>query len=189
MWTSGDYPLQTLPGGRLVSEAVEAKDLLASLVYACEKAAEANSDGASVDWPELDDAFRLARGWFERNDPAGPKRSVAAPPRNSNGSEAASLPAKKWATPPVSTSVGTCRRERVSPERSFRAAQAMEISERQKRALDYLETHGRITNRIYRSLAYISQKTAHTDLVDLCRRRLLERKGSGPSTCYTRRRG
>jgi hypothetical protein len=56
---------------------------------------------------------------------------------------------------------------------------------RQRQAMEYLGSRGRITNRIYMTLAHVARSTAYMDLADLCRRGLLHRQGSGRSIFYT----
>lgn len=61
-----------------------------------------------------------------------------------------------------------------------------ELSDRQKKALEYIKKHRRITNREYRRINNVSNFTASQDLNDLVDRNLIVMKGSGRSVVYSR---
>ncbi len=61
----------------------------------------------------------------------------------------------------------------------------VELNERQKKALEYLEKHGKITNREYREINDVSRQTAKRDLSDLVEKEILKQKGEGRGTYYT----
>lgn len=58
------------------------------------------------------------------------------------------------------------------------------LNHRQKNALDYLENHQSIQNKIYRTLFGVSHKTAHLELIQLVAEGYLISKGGGRNTCY-----
>ncbi|MEA3431909.1 MAG: putative DNA binding domain-containing protein [candidate division WOR-3 bacterium] len=58
------------------------------------------------------------------------------------------------------------------------------LSERQKKAIEYVKEHGKITNREHRELCKVGWDTAHRDLQMLVNKKILEREGSGRSTYY-----
>lgn len=55
---------------------------------------------------------------------------------------------------------------------------------RQRKGLEFLETHSFISNKSYRSMFDISHKTAHLELVDLVNKGFLTQQGNGRSTSY-----
>ena len=59
-----------------------------------------------------------------------------------------------------------------------------ELSERQIKAIHYLQGKGKITNREYRDLCEIGPDTAHRDLSDLVQKGILKREGRGSATYY-----
>ncbi|MBI3336419.1 putative DNA binding domain-containing protein [Candidatus Peregrinibacteria bacterium] len=58
------------------------------------------------------------------------------------------------------------------------------LNERQTKAIDYAQAHGKIANKEYRTLNHVSHKTAHQDLTDLCKRGILKVEGKGKATQY-----
>lgn len=60
-----------------------------------------------------------------------------------------------------------------------------ELNEQQGKAVEYLQIHGRITNREYRKLFNIVKDTAHRDIMNLIDNRLITKNGVGPGTYYT----
>jgi len=60
----------------------------------------------------------------------------------------------------------------------------LSLNERQKRVIEYLKEHGKITNNEYCKLFDIVKDTANRDLNDLLSKCLIEKKGSGPKTHY-----
>ncbi len=58
------------------------------------------------------------------------------------------------------------------------------LSPRQLQAIDYVEKHHQIQNKIYRKIMGVSHKTAHLELVDLVIRQIFISKGAGRSTRY-----
>jgi len=61
---------------------------------------------------------------------------------------------------------------------------AMDLNERQKKAVAFVKTKGRITNSEYQQLAGVSSKTAMRDLADLVNRGVLRRVGALKGTHY-----
>jgi tetratricopeptide (TPR) repeat protein len=59
-------------------------------------------------------------------------------------------------------------------------------SERQQKALSYVQQHGQITNRTYQELTGVSQKQSVRDLNDMVKQGALVRVGSGRATGYRR---
>ncbi|MEN6292288.1 MAG: ATP-binding protein [Methanobacterium sp.] len=59
-----------------------------------------------------------------------------------------------------------------------------ELNERQKKALDYLKTNGKITNREYREINGVKRAMTVTELKDMVEKRLIIPQGKGPSTHY-----
>lgn len=64
------------------------------------------------------------------------------------------------------------------------AALPADLTQRQRQAITYVQTHGQISNRIYRALAQVGNKAAATDLQGLVERGLLIQSGKGPATIY-----
>lgn len=60
----------------------------------------------------------------------------------------------------------------------------LELNERQRKALKYLEKHGRITKKAHTELNKIPDRTAQFDLNILAKRGLIIKQGKGPSTYY-----
>jgi len=60
-----------------------------------------------------------------------------------------------------------------------------ELNKRQEKALEYLEEHGKITNREYREINDVPRQTAKRDLSDLVKKEILKQKGKGKGTYYT----
>jgi ATP-dependent DNA helicase RecG len=61
----------------------------------------------------------------------------------------------------------------------------LDINDRQRLALAYLKTHGKISNTEYQQVASAIKKTASRDLNDLKEKGLVEQKGSrGPGVHY-----
>ena len=60
----------------------------------------------------------------------------------------------------------------------------MDLNERQKKAVAFVKTKGRITNAEYQQLAGVSSKTAMRDLADLVERGVLRRVGALKGTHY-----
>jgi ATP-dependent DNA helicase RecG len=58
------------------------------------------------------------------------------------------------------------------------------LNERQKRAIDHLKEHSRITTKEYCKIFKVARDTANRDLNELLKKGLIERKGSGPRTYY-----
>lgn len=60
----------------------------------------------------------------------------------------------------------------------------LSLNERQKKAINYLNEHKKITTKNYCELFGVVKDTANRDLNDLLNKKLIERKGSGPKVCY-----
>ncbi|MCK4394673.1 DeoR family transcriptional regulator [Candidatus Bipolaricaulota bacterium] len=58
------------------------------------------------------------------------------------------------------------------------------LTERQRRAVEYVRTKGRITNREYVELTEVSSRTATRDLVDLVRNGILRQHGKGKGSYF-----
>jgi len=58
------------------------------------------------------------------------------------------------------------------------------LNERQKKAIEYLQTHQTLTRREYCEFTNTSPRTAHRDLADLVKRGLLRSVGKGRSSRY-----
>jgi hypothetical protein len=64
----------------------------------------------------------------------------------------------------------------------------LQLNRRQRRAIAYLKTHGRIGNSEYQSLVGTAKRTAHRDLTALTEKEVLLRTGTrGKGTFYTLR--
>ncbi len=61
------------------------------------------------------------------------------------------------------------------------------MNDRQKKTIDYLQSHFSISNKTYRTLFQVSHKTAHIELVALVESGFLQTQGSGRSTCYIKK--
>lgn len=59
-----------------------------------------------------------------------------------------------------------------------------QLSERQHKALVYVQQHGQITNRAYQALTGVSQKQTVRDLNEMVAAHILQRQGSGRATRY-----
>lgn len=62
---------------------------------------------------------------------------------------------------------------------------AQGLNERQRRAIEYIQEHGRITNREYRELGKVSHEIAYRELSELITKGLIEKRGAGRGTHYT----
>ena len=62
---------------------------------------------------------------------------------------------------------------------------ALGLNERQRRAIEYIQEHGRITNREYRELGKVSHEIAYRELPELMTKGLVEKRGAGRGTHYT----
>lgn len=62
---------------------------------------------------------------------------------------------------------------------------ALGLNERQRRAVEYIQEHGRITNREYRELGKVSHEIAYRELSELITKGLIEKRGAGRGTHYT----
>ena len=60
----------------------------------------------------------------------------------------------------------------------------LNLNERQKKAINYLKEHKKITNKEYRELFNVVKDTANRDIGDLMSKKLIKREGSGPQTRY-----
>jgi len=58
------------------------------------------------------------------------------------------------------------------------------LNERQRRAIEYIQEHGKITNHEYQTLFEVSYDTAYRDLRGLLEKGLIERRGRGRGTHY-----
>ncbi len=58
------------------------------------------------------------------------------------------------------------------------------LSNRQKKAIEYVKKKGAITNREYREINYVSNRVAFEELSDLIEKEILVKKGGGRSVCY-----
>ena len=58
------------------------------------------------------------------------------------------------------------------------------MNERQKKAIEYLKEHNKITNREYQELNNVSNKTAYQDLYDMLRKNIIEKVGGGKHIYY-----
>ncbi|MFH1151720.1 MAG: RNA-binding domain-containing protein [Nanoarchaeota archaeon] len=59
------------------------------------------------------------------------------------------------------------------------------LNERQKKAINYLKEHKKITNQRYCELFEVVKDTANRDLNNLLNKNLIEKNGSGPKIYYT----
>jgi len=59
------------------------------------------------------------------------------------------------------------------------------LNERQRRAIEYIQEHGKITNHEYQTLFEVSYDTAYRDLRGLLEKGLIERRGrrAGNALC------
>jgi ATP-dependent DNA helicase RecG len=62
---------------------------------------------------------------------------------------------------------------------------ALGLNERQRRAIEYIQEHDRITNREYRELGKVSHEIAYRELSELTTKGLIEKRGAGRGTHYT----
>ena len=62
--------------------------------------------------------------------------------------------------------------------------QKLGLNERQIKAVMYVKEKGRITNREYRELNKVSNKTAYLELEDLVRKEILSTEGTGKALTY-----
>ncbi|RLJ09993.1 MAG: hypothetical protein DRP15_01585, partial [Candidatus Aenigmatarchaeota archaeon] len=58
------------------------------------------------------------------------------------------------------------------------------LSKRQIIALNYVKKNRKITTGVYKDLVKVSEKTAYNDLIDMVRKGLLKKIGSGSKTHY-----
>jgi len=72
-----------------------------------------------------------------------------------------------------------------STKENFEEEKEVELNERQREALEYIEKHGKVTNREYRNINDVSRQTAKRDLSDLVEKEILKQKGEGRGTYYT----
>jgi hypothetical protein len=63
-------------------------------------------------------------------------------------------------------------------------APAVTLNDRQRRALEIVRQQGRITNRDYRRLLGVSNKTAHQELRNMVERKVIRRVGFGRGVVY-----
>jgi ATP-dependent DNA helicase RecG len=64
----------------------------------------------------------------------------------------------------------------------------LQLNQRQRQAISYLKTHGRIGNSEYQRLVVTAKRTAHRDLTEMIEKRVLVRTGTrGKGTFYTLR--
>ena len=61
----------------------------------------------------------------------------------------------------------------------------LDLNERQKKAVEYLQTHNFIDRRTYVALNKVSTKTAYFELSDLVDKEILLKKGDGRSVIYS----
>jgi len=101
--------------------------------------------------------------------------------------EAAGLPSPQWIEEPAAVRLilrnGIEQRQVATPE-EVRARTIVGLSERQQRAIEYLQEWGRITNREYREFCGVSDFTARADLNDLVKRGLVISESRGRSRYY-----
>ncbi|MEK9727204.1 MAG: RNA-binding domain-containing protein [Candidatus Margulisiibacteriota bacterium] len=71
-----------------------------------------------------------------------------------------------------------------STENSNETIKNNNFNHRQMDALNYVNEHGAIKNKLYRKLFEVSHKTAHIELAELVSKKKLSISGSGRSTCY-----
>jgi ATP-dependent DNA helicase RecG len=62
--------------------------------------------------------------------------------------------------------------------------EALGLNERQRQAIEYIQEHGKITNREYRELGKVSHEMAHRELSALTAKGLIEKRGAGRGTHY-----
>ncbi|MFQ5814140.1 MAG: ATP-binding protein [Anaerolineae bacterium] len=100
---------------------------------------------------------------------------------------AAGLPPPEWIEEPAAVRLilrnGIEQRRLATPE-EVRARMIVELNDRQRRTIEYLQERGRITNREYRELCSVSDFTARADLNDLLKRGLVISEGRGRSRRY-----
>jgi len=60
----------------------------------------------------------------------------------------------------------------------------LDINERQKKALEYLQNKGMITRRKYLDITNVSTRTANNELKELVEKGLILRKGKGRAVHY-----
>jgi len=58
------------------------------------------------------------------------------------------------------------------------------LNERQKKAIDYIRKHGRISNREYREINNVPKITAYRDTNDLIKKKLVKKIGAGAQIHY-----
>jgi len=62
--------------------------------------------------------------------------------------------------------------------------ESLELNERQKKAIEYLKIHKKITRKIYIEINNISPRQANKDLNDLLEKRLIKKQGKGRAIYY-----
>ena len=77
--------------------------------------------------------------------------------------------------------VVTFRKSKLTEER----LEQLDLNERQKKAVEYLKEHDKITNSDYRDLNEVPRKTAKRDFTELVEKEILEQKGTGRNAHYT----
>lgn len=60
----------------------------------------------------------------------------------------------------------------------------LDLNERQRRAIEYIKRHGRITNREYQELCNVSKATATRELKILMQKTIIKQEGEGRNTFY-----
>jgi ATP-dependent DNA helicase RecG len=74
----------------------------------------------------------------------------------------------------------TFRKDRLTEE----YLRSLGLNDRQVQAVLWVKRHGSITNRQYRELNGVSNKTAYLELADLIRRGVLRQEGTGKTRRY-----
>jgi ATP-dependent DNA helicase RecG len=62
--------------------------------------------------------------------------------------------------------------------------ESLELNERQKKAIEYLNINKKITRKIYIEINNISPRQANKDLNDLLEKRLIRKQGRGRAISY-----
>ncbi|MFH1504092.1 MAG: hypothetical protein ABIH08_01700 [Candidatus Omnitrophota bacterium] len=58
------------------------------------------------------------------------------------------------------------------------------MNDRQRKAIDYIKTYGKITKGKYMRINKVSHKTAYEELNDLFNKNIIARQGKGRATTY-----
>jgi len=74
--------------------------------------------------------------------------------------------------------------KKISVVEKLPKKEQLELNSRQINALNYVEKHGKITNRDYRQLNDVSNFTAFEDIVDMSDKKILKKKGKGRAVYY-----